>query len=227
MSNAVTGALGASLQLGLTSLIVKPKRGIFDNTTGQVILIPQVTIEELHTDELEITDHPVEQGSNITDHAFKHPAEITVKMGFSNSPSSNGSLVNAAIGLAAADNSLVRTVANAIEIGSNLQSALTGANPNQVNAIYAQLLSLQSSRTLVNLLTGKRIYKDMLIKGLSVLNDDKSENALFISVNFRQIIIVNTQTVTLPQSTQALPQVTTSLQNLGTKALIPAPNYTP
>ena len=62
---------------------------------------------------------------------------------------------------------------------------------------------------------------------LSVLNDDKSENALFISVNFRQIIIVNTQTVTLPQSTQALPQVTTSLQNLGTKALIPAPNYTP
>lgn len=48
-------------------------------------LIAQVTIEENHLDELQITDHPVEQGAVITDHSFKRPAEVTIKAGWSNS----------------------------------------------------------------------------------------------------------------------------------------------
>jgi hypothetical protein len=33
-------------------------------------------VEERHSDELVITDHPVEQGSTISDHAYKMPAEL-------------------------------------------------------------------------------------------------------------------------------------------------------
>lgn len=44
-----------------------------------------VTIEEIHDDQLTITSHPVEQGAAITDHAFKNPARLQVVIGFSNS----------------------------------------------------------------------------------------------------------------------------------------------
>ncbi len=47
--------------------------------------IADVTVEEEHSDELEITQHPVEQGAAITDHSFKKPASVTIRAGWSNS----------------------------------------------------------------------------------------------------------------------------------------------
>jgi hypothetical protein len=44
----------------------------------------QVTIDEDHDDELTITEHPVETGAAITDHAFKRPAEVRLRVGWSN-----------------------------------------------------------------------------------------------------------------------------------------------
>ena len=48
------------------ALISSPVRSI-----GTVI--PDVVIEEAHRDELIITQHPVEKGATITDHAFARP----------------------------------------------------------------------------------------------------------------------------------------------------------
>jgi len=42
-----------------------------------------LTIEEVATDELEITQHPVQQGAAITDHAYMKPATVNVKIVFS------------------------------------------------------------------------------------------------------------------------------------------------
>lgn len=47
--------------------------------------VADVTIEEDHTDELEITSFPVEQGASITDHSFKLPARVRILCGYSNS----------------------------------------------------------------------------------------------------------------------------------------------
>jgi len=43
----------------------------------------QVTIQEQERDELTITEHPVEQGAPINDHAFKRPSEVTIRAGWS------------------------------------------------------------------------------------------------------------------------------------------------
>lgn len=48
-------------------------------------IIPDVTIEELHRDELIITEFPVEIGASVTDHAYKRPAALQMRVGFSNS----------------------------------------------------------------------------------------------------------------------------------------------
>lgn len=41
-----------------------------------------VTIEEVQRDELVITEHPVEQGAPISDHAYKRPSEVIIRAGW-------------------------------------------------------------------------------------------------------------------------------------------------
>lgn len=48
------------------------------------IALPNCVIEETTIDELQITEHPVEQNANITDHAFKRPISCTVRWAWGN-----------------------------------------------------------------------------------------------------------------------------------------------
>lgn len=53
--------------------------------------VADVTIEEDGSDELAITELPVEQGAAITDHSFKRPATVKILVGYSaSSPTSFG-----------------------------------------------------------------------------------------------------------------------------------------
>lgn len=81
---SVGGALG-SFALGKISALFKPQRAIG-------IIVADVTIEETGRDDLEITRHPVELGAQITDHAYKQPAEVTIRAGWSDSLSLPGYL---------------------------------------------------------------------------------------------------------------------------------------
>lgn len=40
-----------------------------------------VTVEERHEDSLTITEHPVEKGAAISDHAYKNPMRVTITAG--------------------------------------------------------------------------------------------------------------------------------------------------
>lgn len=54
-------------------------------------IVADVTLEEEHTDELVLTEHPVEQGASITDHSYKRPCSVVIRAGWSNSsPSALG-----------------------------------------------------------------------------------------------------------------------------------------
>jgi hypothetical protein len=48
-------------------------------------LIPDVVVEEVHHDEATITQHPVEVGAPITDHAFMQPYTVEIRCGWSDS----------------------------------------------------------------------------------------------------------------------------------------------
>lgn len=45
-------------------------------------IMAQVTIDEQASDDIQITEHPVEQGAPIADHAFKRPAQVTIRAGW-------------------------------------------------------------------------------------------------------------------------------------------------
>ena len=200
------GIVTAAAQLGLQALVIKPKRQIATFTA-------QVTLDEVHTDELEITEHPVEMGASITDHAWKRPAEVVIRCAWSNSPSNTG-VVD---GLAGAVTGTVRTIG----------SLLSGNDIGQVRDVYAKLLALQTSRIPFDVLTGKRNYTNMLVKTLRQETNKDSENSLMITATLRQVILVSTQTVTVqtPAINQSNPQVTGPTSNQGTKQLAPAENF--
>lgn len=171
----------------------------------------QCTLEEDHYDESTITRHPVEQGAQVSDHAFDEPAEVTIRAGWSNS------------GL----QSIITDVSDAIDF---LSSAVLDASPstaafNYADQVYQQLLTLKQSRIPFQIITGKRTYNNMLIRSLAVTTNEKTENALFVTVRCQQIIIVQTQVVPFPDAnSQANPQNNAPVSNMGSQNLSPATN---
>lgn len=65
----------------------QPSTGPATFSTGRNIggFSADVTVSEEHTDELQITDHPVETGANVSDHAFKLPMRVVIRVGYSDS----------------------------------------------------------------------------------------------------------------------------------------------
>lgn len=192
----------AGLQYGYSTTVPSPVRK-FGDFQGYL------TMEEQHSDTVEITDHPIEQGAAITDHAFKRPAELTLKISWSNSPN-NGGLLGGIRGL--------------FSTGSILVSNILGNNVNQVKEIYQKLLKAQADREPLEVFTGKRTYTDMLIRSLDVVTDQRTENVLMITVSFKQIIRVTTTTLTIeqvPPANQRNPQATQAPTNAGNKTATP------
>ncbi len=131
----------------------------------------QVTIEEQHHDEMEILDHPIEVGAPITDHTFKRPAELTLHLGW--------------------------TAQQLLELADD---ATQNEYLNALAEVYAQLLQGQANRVLYTVNTAKRVYQDMMVKGVSTLTDKENRNALMVTVTMRQLILVTTQIVSVSAS---------------------------
>lgn len=115
-----------------------------------------VTIEEVATDELEITQHPVQQGAAITDHAYNKPSTINLKV-------------------------------------------MWNDNDAPLAETYQNLLLLQSSREPFDVVTGKRTYRNMLMKSLGQTNDVQTENILSISMSLQEIFITAVEVVSVPE----------------------------
>lgn len=184
MSNFLQTGIGLAASVGgeLVSAFFSPKRSISSSVAS---FQAYVTLREQHHDELVITDHPVEQGAAISDHAYKKPAEVVLTIGWSN---------------------------------SSLSSITSLQFGNYSSYVYKNLLTLQASRTLFDLSTGKRRYTNMLIQSIGVTTDANTENSLIATIHCREVIVVQTTSTTLqPAANQSDPQKTAAITNSGTK----------
>ena len=57
-------------------------------------IIPHVVAEEVMTDDLVITEHPIEQGAPISDHAYKRPSEVILRCAWSDCTAQQPGFVN-------------------------------------------------------------------------------------------------------------------------------------
>ena len=151
-------------------------------------LFADVTVEEKHKDELKITEHPTEVGAPISDHAYKEPPELQMKVGWSESAGKLNGLV-----------------------GNTILSETTG-----LVAVYETLQQLQSNAVLLVISTGKRLYSNMLIKSLSCTTDLQSENALMIDITFKKVNIVSTSETIVAVENQKDPASTAGVSDNGT-----------
>ena len=194
-------------------------------------ILADVVIEEQHTDNLEVTQHPVERGANISDHAYKTPAVVTLYLGWSLSKADrvfmnqsgwltafSGTQAGGAIsGVSAAiDTGLV-----VAKLASSLQS---GGNPDLLNAWekYNSLINLQRNVALFDIYTGKRTYFDMVCKTLSVETNSMKEYSLFARMVCQEVIIADTSTVTLFNLQNTTQPELSPVSNIGTQSVVPS-----
>lgn len=172
---------------------------LFRQQTRKIgLLVPSVIISEKHQDALEITEHPVEVGAAVNDHAYKRAAEVTMEVGFAG----GGSLLD---------------FVDTSTIGLSL-----GKSPEEV---YQELRDLQESRQPFDVITGKRKYSNMLIRGIEVTTDKTSENVLMCVLTLREVIMSQTESIKVADKENMQEGVSTSaMQNTGTKAPAPANN---
>ena len=89
-----------------------------------------------------------------------------------------------------------------------------GSYPGWSIDTYNALQALQRSRVPITIITGKRIYINMVIQELETETDQHSETSLFVTVNCIEVILVATSGTTLPSAS-------------GTPASGQAPSLTP
>jgi hypothetical protein len=146
--------------------------------------VADAVIEEQHQDDMTITEHPVEVGSSVADHAYRLPSQLS------------------------------------------LTYVWSASSKNNLTDIYAQLRVLEANATLLQIVTGKRVYNNMLIRSLGINTDRMRENILELHVECQEIIFATTQIVQLsPTTVQQQPQNTAGSINSGTVNLVPAQNF--
>ena len=151
-------------------------------------LFADVTVEEKHKDELKITEHPTEVGAAISDHAYKEPPEVMMKVGWSESAGT---------------------------LNGFLGDTILGGNTS-LTIVYQTLQQLQDQALPLIISTGKRLYTNMLIKSLGCTTDLQTENVLMIDITFKKVIMVSTQTTFIAIENQKSPEATAGVTDGGT-----------
>jgi len=188
----------AQLALGAQKPPFKAQIQGQDSTTGAAtldIVTLDATLEETHSFTNEITEHPVEQGADITDHVRPRPVELRLRGIVSNTPL-DSSLTNA---LLTAIPALGITAASAAQA----QSLLALADASKQTYETLRFLSETGSPCIVY--TPFRNYSSMVISSLEITRNQTTGAALAFSVSFREVTTVESASVTvaLPSSAQA------------------------
>jgi hypothetical protein len=141
------------------------------------------TLSETHTASADITDHPVEQGANIVDHARRKPDGLMIEGLVSNTPLSRDQM---------------RRYISAG--GVELETATFEDAPRGVlgyaERAFERLKALVGAR-LVTVVTGLESYPNMMLESLSVPRDSKTGDALKFTATFKQVEIVTNKLTTV------------------------------
>lgn len=177
----------------IVQALFRPKRSV-----GGISAM--VTIEESHHDEMAVTEHPVEIGANISDHAFLLPSEVRIVAGWSKSPNFT----------VAGIDSLQSGVQNAVAAATNsaIYDAFVGpgGSLDYTQTIYQKFRELMASRQPFDIYTGKRVYQNMLIRSIGTTTTGETENAILIDMVCRQVLLVKTKSTKLSATNMKTPE---------------------
>jgi len=227
MSGALLGisAAGGIATQALRATGLMP--AMFGRTRKIGTIIPDVTIEESHSDRVTFTQHPVAVGSPVHDHAYRMPATVTMRLGFSNANVIGGAVQAGVEGFAKGG------FGGALESAG--ESVFDSFTEEKVRKTYKKLLDMQFDQDAweankaplkeFTLTTGKRTYKNMVITEISVRTDRTTEYSLMVEVHMQEVFFVKTSSTTQPSQTdQKNPSQTASPTDQAGKSAAPVKN---
>lgn len=133
-------------------------------------LVLDASISETHTFKNQVTNHPVEDGSMITDHAFTEPDSLQIEGFITNTP--------------------ILVV--------NSPRVRVGDEPNRVLVAFDVLFRIRNDKELVTIVTGLRVYFDMMLTSLTIpRNKEVGKDTLRFTASFQQIQFVKSATVAI------------------------------
>ena len=121
-------------------------------TTSIGYIIPDIVLEAIGTDRTVTTENPIEVGTPSCDHAYRRPAEILMRVGWSNS---------------------------------------THQQDGYVQQVYNALIALKNSYQLLEVMTAKRTYSNMLIESCILHDDVTTPFAAMCTISCKEILITS------------------------------------
>lgn len=150
---------------------------------GGTVIIPDVVLEEAHTDEVQVTEHPVDVGANVADHAFRKPAVVHCRFGWS-------------------DNS--RLIASVLSTLSGNRGFLT------TKQVYSELLKILNARQPLRISTGKRQYPKVLLTSVKTTTTVDTEASLIVDLTFQELLTAREQIVPLEKNSTRIPEASSA-----------------
>lgn len=140
-------------------------------------------LEESHTMSNQVTDHPVEEGSNISDHSRPEPDRVQLRCFVSNTPFSDGQ---------------VKTAVRAGSISWETTAPEATENRGQ-NALLA-LMKMRDEGALITVVTNLKTYavsenEGMMIESITVPVTKDNFDGLEFTMSLKAVRIVKTKTV--------------------------------
>lgn len=163
--------------MALTSLISKSRLAAITNDEATELLEFDASLQENHNASFETTQHPVEQGSDVSDHRRKLPLKLTITGVVSNTPLK---LFN--FGGGAVDGKLPDTLA------------------------WETLLRLGESGELYTIVTSLWTYENMAIQSISVPRNAGLGNVLEFTIELQEVFFAESQEVEAPEELKKKPK---------------------
>jgi hypothetical protein len=184
-----------------TTLLYNPTLATIDTITVDA------SISEQHNSEVEVTDHQVEQGATISDHARVRPVTLALECIVSNTPI---------------------TAQQAQRIVESDGFSFTATSPIQgyrghAEQTFNKLEALRDECRLITVVTALKTYTNMILTSLSVPRNASTGEALRFSATFKSVTLVKNQTTTekITKTTQGKKK-----KSLGKQPTETAPNST-
>lgn len=162
---------------------------------GPLTIEFDATTRETHTGATTPTDHPVEDGSVVSDHAIDQPDELELE----------GMVTNTPILALASQRS---------------RSVLGGPASARAEDAFTEIQRLRKTKTIVEAETKLRRYISMLIVGHTVTRDKDTGNILAIVVRLREFRTATVEATTAPEPASS---VDAPEPDLGRQQTAPAP----
>ncbi len=140
------------------------------------VLTFDASIEETHSSASEVTEHPVEEGPNISDHIRRLPDTIEI----------NGLVTNHPLYL------LPSLFAPSPIQGDNRRQS------DRVKVAYDKLEEIHKAGELISVVTSLREYDNMAITGFTVIRNAQNGNVLNATISLQEVLTVKVEAPSEP-----------------------------